>query len=79
MIAKVTWKSEDGFQFMGQAQGHDWDIVSTTPKAVAQIDVGVFVWCKKANNEDWGIYLEELTNYPLASEREWISQESKFE
>lgn len=78
MIAKVTWKSEDGFQFMGEAQGHNWDIVSTTPKSVAQMNVGAYVWCQKQINEEWGIHLEEVTNSPFSSEIEWIEQERKY-
>ena len=54
LIVKVTWKSEDGFQFMGIAGNKNCDIVSTSPKAIGQMDVGSYVWCKQASNEDWG-------------------------
>lgn len=78
LIVKVTWKSEDGFQFMGTAANKNCDIVSTSPKAIGKMDVGHYVWCEQTSNEDWGIHMEEIPFQPFATEEEWKKQEEKY-
>lgn len=78
LIVKVTWKSEDGFQFMGMAANKNCDIVSTTAKAVAQMDVGSYVWCEQETNEEWGIHMKEIPFQPFATKEEWEIQEETY-
>lgn len=78
MIAEIKSISEDGFEIIGFAHGHDWDIITTTPKAVKQIAVGDFVWCKQSCDQDFGIHLKEIPNNPLSNKIEFMEQERNY-
>lgn len=78
-IAKITWKSQDGYQFIGFALGHDWDIIQTTSDKFRSLQVGDYVHCREKTDEDFGIYLEEIMWKSYASEETWKEQEKNYQ